>query len=315
MGFSLKYASNCGLALYCAAACRRSPSNRRIAPCSAPQSLTAFSTSVSKTGWRSNAERLMTLRTSLVAVCCSCASVSERCKSSYGSAGWALPSGRRRGVPHSSQNFAAARFSCSHRGHVMPEPPAAGSAKGRNRWPRLTGWDLHGQEDGHRGHLLGLAGCRRSWLPHRASAVAGSLSGRCPYCPPWSKGRDSFPAFRSFPLCYTAGRHEAARREPKVELMTEPADRAVLLLQRVGKLLLESRAIAQQLEVVPEAESSADAANPIAYGVLVAGLEEGLVNTIRHALDLLKRFSAPAGLLGQRWLDEQKKTLEDSEPR
>jgi len=30
--------------------------------------------------------------------------------------------------------------------------------------------------------------------------------------------------------------------------MTEPADRAVLLLQRVSELLLESRAIVQQLE-------------------------------------------------------------------
>ena len=97
--------------------------------------------------------------------------------------------------------------------------------------------------------------------------------------------------------------------------MTEPADRAVLLLQRVSELLLESRAIVQQLEVVPDAESSADAADRIAYGILVAGLEEGLVSTIRHALDVLKRFSAPAGLLGQRWLDEQEKTLDDSESR
>jgi len=40
-----------------------------------------------------------------------------------------------------------------------------------------------------------------------------------------------------FPVCYTAGRHEVARRE----LMKEPADRAVVLLQRVSELLLESR--------------------------------------------------------------------------
>jgi len=66
--------------------------------------------------------------------------------------------------------------------------------------------------------------------------------------------------------------------------MTEPGDRAVLLLQKVSELLLESRAIVQQLEVVPDRESSADAADRIAYGILVAGPEEGLVNTIRHAL-------------------------------
>ena len=91
--------------------------------------------------------------------------------------------------------------------------------------------------------------------------------------------------------------------------MTEPADRAVRLLQRVSELLLESRAIVQQLEVVPDGESSADGADRIAYGILVAALEEGLVTTIQHALKVLKRFSAPAGILGQQWLAEQEKKL------
>jgi hypothetical protein len=68
----------------------------------------------------------------------------------------------------------------------------------------------------------------------------------------------------SFPLCYTAGRHEGARRWTKIELMKEPADRAVLLFQKVSELLLESRAIVQQLEVVQDGESSADAADRIA---------------------------------------------------
>jgi hypothetical protein len=80
--------------------------------------------------------------------------------------------------------------------------------------------------------------------------------------------------------------------------MKEARDRAVLLLQRVSELLLESRAIVKELEVVPVGESSADTADRIAYGILVAALEEGLVTTIRHALDVLKRFSRPAGVLG-----------------
>src|SRR5215471_18235856 len=130
-----------------------------------------------------------------------------------------------------------------------------------------------------------------------------------PLQPARSKGQDSFPVFRSFPLCYTAGRHEGARREAKVKLLTEPADRAVLLLQKVSELLLESRAIVQELEVIPEGESSADAADRITYGILVAALEEGLVTTIRHALDVLKRFSAPAGMLGEQWLSEQEQKL------
>ena len=42
----------------------------------------------------------------------------------------------------------------------------------------------------------------------------------------------------------------------------------------------------------------------------MAGLEDGLVTTIRHALDVFKRFSAPAGVLGEQWLNEQERKLE-----
>ena len=42
-------------------------------PRSASHSLTAFSASVSKTGWRSKVDRPITLSSSLVAVCCSSA--------------------------------------------------------------------------------------------------------------------------------------------------------------------------------------------------------------------------------------------------
>src|SRR5258708_26906108 len=44
----------------------------------ASHSLTAFSANVSKTGWRSNVERPITLSSSLVAACCSRASASSR---------------------------------------------------------------------------------------------------------------------------------------------------------------------------------------------------------------------------------------------
>ena len=91
--------------------------------------------------------------------------------------------------------------------------------------------------------------------------------------------------------------------------MKEPTDGAVLLLQRVSELLLEFRALVTELEVVPDGESSTDTADRIAYGILVAALEEGLVNTIRHALDVLKRFRAPAGILGDQWLREQEGRL------
>src|SRR5215470_5055375 len=151
----LTAASRSGSTLWCAARCKSCPSKRITRPLTASHSRAAFAAMASNTGWMSPGELLMTRRISLVAVCCSCASVKERCKSAYGGAGWALPSGCRKGVPHASQNFAAARFSCWHRGHVMPEPPSGRSAKGRNRGPRLTAWDSHGQEHGHRGHAWG----------------------------------------------------------------------------------------------------------------------------------------------------------------
>jgi hypothetical protein len=102
------------------------------------------------------------------------------------------------------------------------------------------------------------------------------------------------------------------QRSGPTERHNEAADRAVLLLQRLSELLLECRAIAQQLEVVPEErESSADAADRIAYGILVAALEEGLVRTVRDAVNVLKRFSTPAGMLGENWLSEQENKLRE----
>src|SRR5215472_11808689 len=122
-----------------------SPSLVRIWPESAEHSRVAFSTSVWSTGSSSNAERLITLRISEVAVCWSTASVKERCKSAYDGAGWALPSGRRRGAPHSEQNLWCEGFSCWHRGHVIRSLPAAGAAKGRDGGPRLTARVSRGQ--------------------------------------------------------------------------------------------------------------------------------------------------------------------------
>ena len=91
--------------------------------------------------------------------------------------------------------------------------------------------------------------------------------------------------------------------------MTEPTDRAVLLLQKVGELLLDSRAIVQQLEVVADGESSADTADRIAYGILVAALEEGLVNTIRHALEVSSDSVRWRECSGSSGLNEQERRI------
>jgi hypothetical protein len=93
-----------------------------------------------------------------------------------------------------------------------------------------------------------------------------------------------------------------------------PADRAVALLQRVRERMIECRAVAEQLQVPPPTqESQAAAAERISYGVLVAGLEEGLVTTFQHAVDVLKRFRAAAGPLGEEWLSEQERKLGSEE--
>ena len=44
-------------------------------------------------------------------------------------------------------------------------------------------------------------------------------------------------------------------------------------------------------------------------GVMLAALEDGLVTTLQHAMDVLRRFSAPAGPVGEEWLWEHEKAL------
>ena len=56
-------------------------------------------------------------------------------------------------------------------------------------------------------------------------------------------------------------------------MISDPAQRAVLLLQRASDLLLECQAVAQQLAQAPDGESPAAEAERMAYGVLVAALE------------------------------------------
>src|SRR5262249_53346036 len=89
---------------------------------------------------------------------------------------------------------------------------------------------------------------------------------------------------------------------------SEPTDCVVLLLKRAGKLLLECRALAQQLEQEPEGESVAAAAERHTYGFLVAALEEGLVTTLQHAIWVMEQYTGALGPLGaERWLRGQER--------
>jgi hypothetical protein len=60
-----------------------------------------------------------------------------------------------------------------------------------------------------------------------------------------------------------------------------------------------------------EHESQAAAAERTAYGVLVAALQEGLVTTLQSAMNVLRRFSTPAGALGEQWLEKQERKLRE----
>jgi len=82
----------------------------------------------------------------------------------------------------------------------------------------------------------------------------------------------------------------------------DPADRAIELLKRTRDLLFECRTAGEGLAEPPaDSEPPAVAGERTAYGVLVAALEEGLVKTLEHAIDVLRRFSAPAGPSSGEW--------------
>src|SRR5215467_6122634 len=130
----------------------------------------------------------MTLRISLVAVCCSNASLSAPVRRStlalraaYDSATGLSPF---KELAHSRQNLACTGFSVWHREHLMPEPPSGRGGKGSERWAETNRPGLAWSRTRSSESPVQLVGCRRSWLPHRASTAAGGHSRRCPYSRP-----------------------------------------------------------------------------------------------------------------------------------
>jgi len=145
----------------------------------------------------------------------------------------------------------------------MPKPPSSRDGERSEAWAETTRPRLAWSRTGRRVNCsdwqdVAVRGSHTERRPLPALNRVDALTAGS------EQGLESVSGLESFPLCYTAGRHEGARREARVELMTEPADRAVLLLQKVSELLLESRAIVKELEAVPDGQSSADAADRIA---------------------------------------------------
>src|SRR5215469_873421 len=150
-----------------------SPSNLNTVHNLASHRRSALAAMLSNTGCTSVGERLITRRTSLVAVCCSRASVAERCKSAYDGAGGASVWGRWRGVPHSPQNFIVGRFSYWHPGHVMPEPPSGRGGRRSESWAETNRLGLAWSRTRSHGSRLGTA---RSRHPRRTCDVRHVVS-------------------------------------------------------------------------------------------------------------------------------------------
>jgi len=92
--------------------------------------------------------------------------------------------------------------------------------------------------------------------------------------------------------------------------MSSPEDRAVRLLQRTSELMLECRAVAQSATGAGEQHRVSSGGCGADCIRRTGGCLGG--RTRHHgttAIDVLKRFSSPAGPLGEQWLGEQEKKL------
>src|SRR5215472_18128 len=168
---SLRYSPTGKLAIGPWWATRRSPasSTRKIEASSASQSRVALSATVSSTGWTSAGERAIAPRISLVAVCCSSASLSERFSPSISacSSAWDLSAGTAppKGVLHSRQNLACGGLSWWHRGQGIPEPPQ--TDQGWNGEPRVAARRWRGQGQ-----------CRHLWWRTQSAGPDGGGRSR-----------------------------------------------------------------------------------------------------------------------------------------
>jgi hypothetical protein len=78
-----------------------------------------------------------------------------------------------------------------------------------------------------------------------------------------------------------------------VSVSVTPIDQAAIILERTRGLLWKCRNLAPQLAAKPDGwESPAGAAQRIAWGALVAVLEQGLAETLDGVTDVLRAVSA-----------------------
>ncbi len=86
--------------------------------------------------------------------------------------------------------------------------------------------------------------------------------------------------------------------------------RADALVHRLFEVLHECRTLLPSLAHPPASQESKSAqAERLVYFALLGALEAGLVRTMKDAMVVLRRASAPLGPMGEEWLQAQEARL------
>ena len=93
-----------------------------------------------------------------------------------------------------------------------------------------------------------------------------------------------------------------------------PEARAVALVHRLFEVLHECRTLLPALAEPPAGQESASArAERLVYFALLGAMEAGLVRTMKDAMSVLRRASAPLGPMGEEWLQAQEARLDEGD--
>jgi hypothetical protein len=87
-------------------------------------------------------------------------------------------------------------------------------------------------------------------------------------------------------------------------------------VQGLFEMLHECRTLLPSLaEPQTSKESTSTRAERLVYFALLGALEAGLVRTMKDAVTVLRRASAPLGPMGEEWLKEQEARLDEREEK
>src|SRR5262245_42359902 len=97
-------------------------------------------------------------------------------------------------------------------------------------------------------------------------------------------------------------------------MSADPADQADVLVERLFSLLHDCRAIVRRLEPGnSQSKSASEEAERLLYYGLIAATGAGLVRCAEDGLTVLRQASDPLGLMGEKWMAEQERRLDDGQ--